>query len=70
MASVSLGSQYLVDVRGIVLNPVTLFMYANELWNIVESQVLLHADDVKIWREITGDVDAYAVQEDLDATVL
>lgn len=39
-------------------------LYANGWPSIVKSQVLKYADDVKIWWDVTGDVDSHALQKD------
>lgn len=32
--------------------------------------MLLYADDITFWREIMGNVDGYALQEDLDVLII
>ncbi|CAH8652546.1 unnamed protein product [Schistosoma bovis] len=50
--------------QGSVLGPLLFIMYVNDLTSIVQSPMLLYADDVKIWRVITGDKDAFTLQAD------
>ncbi|KAH9590904.1 hypothetical protein MS3_00003399 [Schistosoma haematobium] len=52
--------------QGSVLGSLLFIMYVNDLTSIVQSPMLLYADDVKIWRVITGDKDAFTLQADLN----
>lgn len=56
-------------LQGSVVGPLCFILYVNDLTSIVESQVLLYADDVKIWLEITGDPDTYALYADLNIVI-
>ena len=49
-------------VMGLVLSS----LYVNELPRLLSSYVLLHADDVKIWRAIGGKGSSLELQNDLE----
>ena len=52
-----------------VLGHLIFILCVNEIPRVVECPVLQYADNVKTWREITGDADVYALLEDLDIVI-
>ena len=52
--------------QGSVLGPVLFKVYVNDLPNVLESNCLMYADDLKIWMKIRSDGDVYIFQHSLD----
>ena len=51
--------------QGSVLGPVLFLLYVNELPKLVSSQIMMFADDTKMYRAIRDNADHKALQEDL-----
>ena len=52
--------------QGSVLGPVLFIVYVNDLPDSVLSSLFMFADDTKLYRAITSDVDCGILQQDLD----
>lgn len=52
-----------------VLSPLIFILYVNGLPSIIESRMLLCADEEKLRLEITGDADACALRRDLNILI-
>ena len=53
--------------QGSVLGPILFILYINDLPDVIQSDVLLFADDTKIFRSINSAKDAELLQSDIDA---
>ena len=53
--------------QGSVLGPLLFVVYLNDLPEVVNSELLLFADDTKIFRQVYSRDDASLLQEDIDA---
>ena len=53
--------------QGSVLGPILFILYINDLPDVIQSDVLLFADDTKIFRSIRSAKDAKLLQSDIDA---
>jgi len=52
--------------KGSVLGPVLFAIYVNDLPQVVESLIALFADDTKLYRSMTSDLDSIQLQKDID----
>lgn len=52
-----------------ILGDLLFILHVNDLSSVVKSPVLLYGGDLGIWRELTRDADAYALQMNLDVPV-
>ena len=67
-ASISSKKQVTSRVpQGSVLGPTLFVIFIKELPSLVESSMVLFADDVKLYRAIQDDQDTQTLQEDLNA---
>ena len=55
--------------QGIVLGPILLLIYINDLEDDISRKVLTFADDTKVFRKITNVTDKQSLQDDLDKLV-
>ena len=53
--------------QGNVLGPLLFVIYINDLPEAINSDSFLFADDTKVFREITSQDDAFALQSDIDS---
>lgn len=58
-----------MDYLKAVLSPLIYVLYVNELPSTPESSMLICADNVKLWQEMTGDADTCALQTDLNIVI-
>lgn len=52
--------------QGSVLSPLLFALFINDLPPLIKSEILLFADDVKVFRKINSHEDAMALQNDID----
>ena len=52
--------------QGSHLGPLLFLLYTNDLAATIKSSILMYADDVKLYRIITGDEDRIFLQQDLN----
>lgn len=69
-SSVSSGRSVVSGVpQGSVLGPLLFLVHVNDLPTVFESQCLLYADDLKLWRNVASEDDRRVLQEDIDRLV-
>lgn len=52
--------------QGSVLRPVLFLVYASDMTEVIDSEVSLFADDMKLMRRIQTDEDQVGIQRDVD----
>ena len=55
--------------QGSVLGPILFLIYTNYLEDDISSKVLKFADDTKVFRKVTNDINKQSLQDDLDKLV-
>ena len=53
--------------QGSILGPLFFVLFINDVVEVVHSNILLYADDMKVYREIRNTDDNYLLQSDIDA---
>ena len=52
--------------QGSIIGPLTFLLFVNDLPSTTKSDVMLFADDTKLWRLIRDDTDVLALQNDIN----
>ena len=52
--------------QGSVLGPILFLIYVNDIPSVVDSHLLLFADDIKLYRRIQSENDTVQLQEDIN----
>ena len=52
--------------QGLVLGPILFLIYINDIPTVVDSHLLLFADDIKLYRKIQSENDIVQLQEDIN----
>ena len=55
--------------QGSIIGPLTFLLFVNDLPSVTESDVMLFADDTKLWRLIRDDTDILALQNDINRII-
>ena len=55
--------------QGSILGPLLFVLFRNDICDVVskDTQILLYADDTKIWRQIKSSDDQLQLQNDIDS---
>ena len=55
--------------QGSIIGPLTFLLFVNDLPSTTNSDVMLFADDTKLWRLIRDDTDVLALQNDINRII-
>lgn len=52
--------------QGSVIGPLLFILFVNDLCSVLESDKLMYADDLKVFRSVSSPLDSCALQQDID----